>query len=920
MISQDLPGPLLGRAVEQAFLDEALRRAETSGTAVLLQGAAGIGKTALLRDAARRAGRRGFRELHARGVQGAGAAGFTGLHEMLHPVLDRMASLPSRQRSALMVAFGEEDGPASDRLLISLATLGLLEETATAGPVLLTVEDLHWLDRSSAEVVAFLARRLRATPALLLATTRTDGAYADWSAAFPQLLPLSPLSGEDSARLLAQVAPALRPRARDQVLEISAGNPLALRELPEALRDSETLLPDPMPMTERLEQAFLAEVAQLPDAGRRVLLVAAAGEDVPATELVAAIGTAGLDTAGLDAAERAGLVRVTGGRVVFRHPLLTSAILGAASSPARAQAHRALAAVAADPSRAARHRAAATYGWDEEVATALEATADAAARRGANHEAMIAYQRSSELSPLVADRVRRLAEAAEAARRGGLTAEAAEVLRQAMPMAGAPDEVRALARTEWLLSMTSDVPGRSALDLTGLAAGYADPAEILLWAATKAFILQENDEVRAVIRAALDEVPADRRDALHEIGVTLLDPRRGLTTLRENLPEIVPGLLERHAEIVNVLAFTAEGVQDFATADRCWTAAIEHHHASGRIGDEAVTLCGRATERVASGDIAGGLADAERALRLSLDFDLPVVGAIAAASVALARAVRGEDAAAGDAVEQARTLIGAAPFARVHAMTSWAAGVLALNQGRHLDALRALEATAVNEPIALWAGADLVEAAVRSGRPEAAAPWLTTVEAAIGVAAFPERLLLARERSLALLSSGAVFAGTKLSAGTGSEAGPAGDARAHFESALEHGVRAGAGLELGRTHLRYGEWLRRERDITAARTHLERAAVLLREAGAAHWAAQAESGLAAAGGGTARPPGGRDDKRILTSRELEVARLAAQGLTNREIADQVYLSHRTVAEHLSRVFAKLGLSSRSQLAAALRDR
>ncbi|WP_179855365.1 ATP-binding protein [Paractinoplanes atraurantiacus] len=738
---------LVGRSAERTRLATLLRQAATGGRAVLVEGDAGIGKTALVREVADRARARGFRELGARGVHGADTAGFSGLHQMLHPVLDQIGSLPANQSSALLVAFGHEDGPASDRLLIGLATSGLLATAAGAGPLLVVVDDLHWLDRSSADVVSFVVRRLGAAPVLLVATTRTGETYADRSDSFPDVLRLGPLTPEDSARLLDRVAPGIGARVRRRILHASAGNPLALHELPTAFGDRETLV-DQVPMTARLEQAFLAEVTRLPEPSRQVLRVAAAGQDARFEELVAAVRALGHTEDELHEVVKAGLLRIEEGRVSFRHPLVGSAIYGGSPALDRSGAHRALASVTADPVRAAWHRASATYGWDEEVAADLEAGAEAAQRLGANPEAMITYRRAAALSPALRDRVRRLGRAAEAARRGGLTAEAVEMLREASPLAEDLADVRGLARTEWLLSMTSDVPGRGALDLVALAARHAGPsgrghpaerAEILLWAAIKAWILQEADEVRTAIRHALDAIEPDGRGAPHEIALTLLDPGRGMDALRADLPELAPRILGLYPEMMNVLAFAAEGALDLETAERCWTAVVEFDQASGRIGDEAVTRCGRAMSRILSGELDTGLADAEESLRLSREFDLEIVGAMAAAAVALVRAIRGETAGARAALAEVRAFPGGADFARVRAVASWAEGLVAGWEGRHDDAVDALAGTAVNDPIEIWAGPDLAAAAARAGRPGAARQWFDKVAAHPGAA---ERLRL----------------------------------------------------------------------------------------------------------------------------------------------------------------------------------
>ncbi|WP_250009273.1 LuxR family transcriptional regulator [Actinoplanes sp. M2I2] len=898
------PPGLVGRGPEFARLLRFLDDATSAGTAVLIEGTAGIGKTALL-TAVREATRtRGFRELHARGVQAGGGAGFVGLHEMLHPVLDRLTALPARQRSALTVAFGQEEGPPADRLLVGLATLGLLEETAAVVPLLVVIEDLHWLDRSSADVVSFLARRLGHARVLLLASTRTGGSYEDRGGSFPVVLPVEPLVDRLAAQLLRDVAPDLAPGLRARVLTAAAGNPLALHELSAELRRRPAAgagATDQLPMTERLEQAFLAEMADLTGPARAALLLAAAGEDAAPTELAAAGQQLGLDGDALGEVERAGFLRVGRVRVTFRHPLVASAIYGASSSLQRAETHRALAAASPDRARAVRHRAAATLGWDAGLADDLEGLATAAVQQGANPEAMTAYRRAAALSPVLVDRVRRLTEAAEAARRGGLTAESEETLREALPLAPAGELVLGLARTEWLLSMTAVVPSRSAAQLVELAGEYTGPSrvEILLWAATKAWVLQEPPEVRRLVRAGLDAVDAHERDGLHDIAVTLLDPTRGPASLRADLPALAPRVLALNAVIMNVLAFVAEETQDEATAYECWTLAMDHHHAYGRISDEAVAQCGRGTLRVMAGLLADGLADAEQALRLSLDFGLPVAGSLAAATIAQARAMRGEVTEARSALAQYRELAGAQPFARVEAMAAWAAGLIATVEGRSVEAWEAMAAVSVNEAIALWASADLIEAAVRAQRPEAAEQPLAAL--AVAAAAFPAspRLHMLWQRSVALTAAKA-------------EAGVA------FAAAVRHGEQAGVPLELGRTHLMYGEWLRRERRILEAREHLTTAVELLTEAEARPWAVRAATELDAAGAGTVVRADRADPRRTLTPQELQVARLASTGLSNKEIADQIYLSHRTVATHLHNLFPKLGITQRSQLAGAMR--
>ncbi|SNY53661.1 ATP-binding protein [Paractinoplanes atraurantiacus] len=900
MILPQQSGALVGRAIESEKLGTLLEGVHDRGTAVLIEGTPGIGKTSLLQDLSARALVSGFRELAARGVQGVGATGFGGLHQVLHPVLDRVAALPESQRAALLVAFGEQEGPAPDRLLISLAVQSLLEEAAAAGPLLITVDDLHWLDRSSADVIAFVARRLAAAPVLLVATTRTDAAYPDRGGAFPEVIRLSTLAPEDASALLDRVAPELGARPRRKLLAAASGNPLALRELAAATAGGSLDDSDRLPMTERLEQAFMAEVNQLPVAGRSVLLLAAAGEDLAAGEFEAALGAAGLSPADLEPVERSGLLRMDGGRAVFSHPLVSSAVYGGASLTDRAGVHTALASVAHDPGRAALHRAAAAFGFDEDVAADLEAAANQARRHGAHPEAMIAFRRAAALSPAVANRVRRLAAATESARAGGLSAEAADLVREALPLAQDPTDIRVLARAEWLLSVTGSLAGPSVLDLVALAARLgraegarpADQIEILLWAASNSRTFQEPEEVRRVVRAALEEIPPGDRDELHQVGMALIAPGGGATF--RDLSALAPRILAIDPVIMNFLAFAAEGEQDLATAVECWTIAADHHHAAGRLGDEATAICGRSSPRIVAGDLIGGLADGEQALRLSADFDLGITGAMAAADVALGSARIGDLARARSAIEQLGEFPGA-EVPRIQAVTAWAEGLIALDEGRYADALTALEGTSVNEPIELWAAADSVEAAVRAGRTEAAQRRLAMLATAAAGLPGATSLQHARARAQALLAVD-------------------GQARELFEAAVEHGLRAGSAFDLGRTRLLFGEWLRRARHVAEAREQLTAAVELLREAGAESWAARAGNELALAGSGVAGQRARQDPTGLLTTREAQVAGLAARGLTNNEIAGQLHLSPRTVADHLQKIFGKLGISQRSQLA------
>ncbi|PRY14091.1 ATP-binding protein [Kineococcus rhizosphaerae] len=898
---------LVGRLDELTLLRGLLGQAAAGrGSGALVVGEAGLGKTALVSALAAEAAATGFRVLRCRGFRGGEGTGFAGLHELLHPVLDRVDALPARQREALEVVFGLADGAAVDRLVLSLATTGLLEEAAQAEPLLLVLEDLHWVDPSSTETLVSLPRRLDGARALVLATTRPDPSRPSPARDFPHVVRLGPLPPREAKALLSARRPDLPARVRAQVLEESLGNPLALTEL--ATQWTRTGGADGghrVSMSRRLEQAFLGEVHGLPAGTRRALLVVAAGQDASRPEVLGALDLLGLGEQDLAPAERVGLLGSEGDRFLFRHPLVGSALYDGAGSAERSQAHTALARAVPSPARRVQHRAAAVTGWDAGVAAELADVAEAVFRQGATAEASTLWRRASALTPQPQDRARLLSSAAEAARQAGASVDAAALLTQVRAVV-APTQfevVRRAARTDWLLSMTADHRGRSTLDLVDLARGLpgsADRVEVLVWAATKCSVLQEPDDVRAAVRSAL--AGEDPGSSLRRIGLALVDPRAPLdvATFERFRTEVqdVDGVL------LNCLAFSAEDAGDLVVAETCWSSAVDAFHASGRAGDETIALCGRATPRVTAGDLAGGLADAEQALRLSRELDLPVVAAMAAAVVARARAWGGERDRALQALRQAEALPAAAPFARVAASAAWAAGVLALTDGRYADALRELTGTAANASVALWAGGDLAEAAVRTGRPDAVHDWLRTASDVVRVSG-SVHLELLLERSRALLADD-------------------GTAEQHFRAALELGRRGGTGLDVARTRLHHGEWLRRQRRITEAREQLVEALRFFEEHLVLPLAERARVELRAAGGaddaGADAGPARDLAVRSLTAQELMVAVLAAQGLSNREIADQVYLSHRTVGSHLHHAFAKLQVNRRSHLADALAGR
>ena len=333
---------MIGRSQELATVARLVTQVVDSGRAVVVQGDAGIGKTALVSAAAQLAVDAGFRALRCTGVQSETTAGFAGLHELLHPVLDLVPLLPARQRAALSTAFGLAEGPTPERLLINLAVLGLLEEVASRRPLVLVVEDLQWLDVSTVETITFLARRLTSAPILLLISVRTGGADAadDPLPGLPLTrISLAPLGPDESGALLDTLPVELGEAARRRVLAEAGGNPLALLEFAASVSaptgEEADRLSGRLPTTRRLEEAFLGAAAVLPPASGRMLLLAATAHGAAVSELFAAGRRLGVTPGDLDAVERARLASVIGDRLEFRHPLVRSAVYGAATTAER---------------------------------------------------------------------------------------------------------------------------------------------------------------------------------------------------------------------------------------------------------------------------------------------------------------------------------------------------------------------------------------------------------------------------------------------------------------------------------------------------------------------------------------------------------------------------------------------------------
>ena len=930
---------LYGREDEQAAVETLLATAGQGGSgALVLRGEPGIGKTALLDLAAGTAADRGFRVIRTTGVPDEAELPFAALSLLLAPALDRLPGLPGPQRRSLERAFGlaEADGAGAgpgDRLLAGLAVLSLLAELAEERPLLCVVDDAQWLDRESTAALLLAARRLQAEGVVLLLAAR-DG-EGSWAAPGLPELRLAALT-DPAAEALLTGTTALSLPARRRILAEAHGNPLALTELPRLPdgagnagdtasaggRPGDGPSPDGasagFPLAGRLQLAYHGQVTRLPAATQTLLLVAALEQTGDLDPVLRAAALLGARAEDLRAAEDAGLVRTEeGARLAFRHPLLRAAVQQRAPLAQRLATHRALAEVLGDERRRVWHLALAATGPDEQLAAALERTAEHAARRGGHAGAASAYERAARLSPLPADATRRTAYAAEAAVEGGELDRAAGLAAGALRRMDAepgPHDPLTQAQLLFVQGVTRFWHGdhRGALDLllrtADLAAGIAPQhvARVLLQAFHAAWYLGEEPVARV----------RDRLDAL----ASGLAPDTWALPLVRYLVDVTGALLGRAdgaaAPVAEAMARArAAGAAvpvdlgtvcgaalilgDDAETARLAGELVAEARAVGAVGALPTLLFFLAEGELFTGRPGEALAHATESLRIAEDIGQRQWAGQMHGFLAHLAALGGDGAATRAAVDDS---LAAGPAGRP--WTQWALGLLDLGQGRAEEALDRLEALAHGPQrhhiAGLRAVPDLVEAAVRLRRPERAAEAFGYFRAWSGRTGQPWTAAQVL-RCEALLDED-------------------GGAEQCYLAALKlHGEDGGRHRpwDRARTELLYGEWLRRERRRTEARGPLRAALDAFERLGAAPWAERARTELAATGtsaparedaaGGTAR----------LTPQESQIVRLAAQGLSNRDIAAQLFLSARTVGYHLYKAYPKLGVASRSELADVL---
>lgn len=899
---------LHGRAAEQAELDALLAGAAEGRSGVLVvRGEPGIGKTALLEYADGRARRtHGTAVVRTTGIETEAEIPFASLHLLLQPALDRIDTLPGPQAAALKAAFGTGPGSRDDQLMVGLAVLSLLSELAADAPLLCLVDDAHWLDHASARALLFAARRLQAEGIALVLGAR-DGFDPS---GLPELR-LTGLDPADSARLLAERSPEVGLPLRRRIVAESAGNPLALLEL---VRTDDAFGPEPLPLPRRIQEAYGARIAELPAHTRTALLVAAAEDGGDLDAILRASAELGAGPGALGEAEQAGLVHVAAGRVSFVHPLMRGAVFRAGSYASRLTAHRALAEVLRGrPDRRAWHLAAAATGPDEEAALALEQAAGRAQERHGYAGTAAALERSAALTGDPAVRARRLAAAAAAAADAGLASRAKALAETA---GRGTSEPRTRARLLALRARTAFDEGEpgtahelllSAAESVTTGDGTADvrieAGMMLVDAARNAW--QLGDPVR--LREAADRLEALRlrpEDGLDPAVAAVTGaavclehgPAYALPTMRTLVADGLRNRSGAPALRINA-AFVAGLVGDFDAGREISAAVAAGCRARGDVGWLPLAHLTLAASELYLGRFRDAEATAVEGLQLAADTGQPNRAGYLEGMLAWILAVRGDQARSVELAARCHDHFEATGIANSLAWAEWALALGDLGQGRFAQTVERLDAVqagpARRQIQSVYFAPDRVEASARLGRPadeplNQFAQWAD----ASGLA-WADAVL---HRCRALLEPDWATAHELFGAAV----------RLHAES--------GRPWEAARTRLLFGERLRRERHKTDARLHLRAAMETFERLGATPWADRARAELRAAGATGPLPVRGGDALSLLSPQELQIVRLAATGMTNREIAAQLFLSPKTISYHLYRAFPKLAVSSRAQLA------
>ena len=906
---------LRDRRDECAVLDGLVDGARVGRSGVLLlKGEAGIGKTALLEYAMGSGS--DMRGVRTAGVESEMELAFAALHQLCAPLLDWLERLPAPQRDALATAFGLSEGAVPDRFFVALAVLGLLSEAAAERPLVCLIDDVQWLDRASAQVLAFVGRRLLAERVVMLFGAREPTEEFE---GLPELV-IDGLDGVDARAVLASVFPGrLDALVAEQIVAETRGNPLALMELTHGLSATQLAggfgLPGAVSLEGKIEESFRQRLGALPEDTRRLLLVAAAEPLGDPALLRRAAAMLGITDRDVEPAKRAALLEIDG-RVRFRHPLVRSAVYRAASPRDRREAHRALGEATdaqVDPDRRAWHLANAAAGPDERVAAELEHAAGRAQARGGVGAAAAFLERAAALSSEPSSRARRALAAAQSKCEAGALDEALALMATAEK--GPADKLRHarinLLRAQIAFASTrgSDAPPLlldaarefERIDPSLARASYLEAFSAALFAGRLARgggVVEVAQAVRAGLPPPSDPRPPEL--LLHGLAVRFTEGyAAGAPALREALSAFgrETALPAEDARWLWFACWAASDLWD----DRAWTLLSARQLELARDAGAPAALTLALSARVAFLGTSGDVSAVESmAVELRLIVEATRIATSPYGALSLA-ALRGPESEASKLIRMVVDEAGNRGEGFAVAAAQQLSGLLYNGLGRYdaaLGAVRDAGEDASDFGAPTLAVAELVEAAVRAGEVELAGRALERLEETTG-ASGTDWALGVRARSCALLSEGDRAE------------------RLHRE-AIELLERTLVPLELARAHLLYGEWLRRERRRVDAREQLRNALEMFTGMGTEAFAGRAERELRATGERVHKR--NLETRGELTAQEVQVARLARDGLSNVEIGARLFISQHTVAYHLRKVFSKLGVTSRSQLSRVLPER
>lgn len=900
---------LFGREAECARLDRLLTDARSgrSDTLVLV-GEAGIGKTALCDYARARA--EGFRVLSCAGVESESELAFAALGDLVRPVQDRLAAIPKPQAAAL--AGGLALGPpvAADRYAVCAATLSLLAAVAEEGPVLALVDDAQWIDASSAEALLFACRRLEAEKVAVLFALRPSENDLFERAGLPRL-PLGGLDRSAAAELLERVVGrALSPDVVERLWRATAGNPLALVEIPSLLTQAQLDGHEPVdekmpPAVVSIERAMLHRVRALPEATQEALVIAAASDSPERLFIEHALEVVGLDPRALDPAEAAGFIVITDGRLEFRHPLLRSAIYRSAPSGARREAHAALAQASQAADRRAWHLTAAAGALDAHAAAALEQAALDARARGGLAESASAFERAAQLSPEPRERSRRLRQAADDARLVGRGAKARELLDAALECASTPLDRAQIEELRGWVEMWYGSPAL-ACELLAAEAARVEEIDSALAARLRADAARASFMAGAVsrgvelARSACVAGSGRFEQAALALGLMLTGQARSARSFLTDIEPVLDDVEspERPRQLASLAGHVLLWLEEYERARAVLTRIVDDARAGSALGILPYALSVLSEANFRTGNWASAYADASEGVRIA--DETRQLATIAFGLVCLARveAAQGREEECYAHVERALA-IAERGIGLVLAYADSVLGLLELGIGRseraveHLERLaRRLTEHGLREPAVIQSTPDLIEAYIRAGREGDAQGLLDEFER---IAADTGRgwALAAAARCRGLLASDDEF-------------------EQFFADASRRHADTPTPFERARTELCLGERLRRARRRADARAPLRSAIETFDRLGALPWAERARAELAATGETVGK-------RRLhpaeqLTPQELQIALTVARGATNKEAGAKLFLSHKTIETHLGHIYRKLNLRSRTELA------